>query len=60
VASRETYIAAEEFVTPYELRWQQLLLAFRQGVREKFMKAQGVRVRRKVKNHWYSDLVLCT
>jgi len=32
--------------------YYQLLFDFRQGVRENFMKAQEVRVRIKVKNHW--------
>jgi len=60
VARREPYTAAEEFETPCELRWQQLRLAFRQGVRENFMKAHGVRVRRKVKNHWFRSTLFST
>jgi len=34
------------------LWYYQLLLDFKQGVRENFMKAQGVRVRLKIKNPW--------
>jgi len=37
---------------PCALHYYQLLFDLRRGVRENFMKAQGVRVHRKVKNHW--------
>jgi len=35
-----------------KVRYYQLLFDFRQGVRENFMKAQEVRLRTKIKNHY--------
>jgi len=49
---RKPITVAKELVKPCALHYYQLLFDLRRGVQENFMKAQGVRVHRKVKNHW--------
>ena len=49
---QKPHTIAEELAKPCKLRYYQLLFDFRQGIWENFMKAQGARVHRKVKNHW--------
>jgi len=53
---RKPITVAKELVKPCALHYYQLLFDLRRGVREKFMKAQGVRVHRKVKNHCSSTI----